>query len=50
MSLAMMKKDGENRIKGNRDVHERKRNVLVMIAHHLVNQGYIDTAACLQRE
>ena len=37
----MMKKDGENRIKGNKDVHERKKNLLIMIAHHLVNQGYI---------
>lgn len=48
--MLMMKKDGENRIKGNRDVHERKRNLLIMIAHHLVNQGYIETASTLQRE
>lgn len=45
-----MKREGENRIKGGNSVQERKRNLLVMIAHHLINQGYIDTASCLQRE
>ena len=48
--MLMMKKEGEARIKGNRDVHERKRNLLVLIAHHLVREGYIDTASCLQRQ
>jgi len=50
MMMSKMKRDGENRIKGNRDVQERKRNLLVMICHHLINQGYVDSAACLQRE
>jgi katanin p60 ATPase-containing subunit A1 len=48
--MMAMKREGENRIKGGRDVVERKRNVLVLIANHLVNQGYIDTACALQRE
>ncbi|CAI2367022.1 unnamed protein product [Moneuplotes crassus] len=50
MSMKMMKRDGENRIKGKRDVQERKRNLYVMICNHLANNGYIDTAACMQRE
>lgn len=48
--MMMMKREGEGRIKGGKDVVERKRNVLVLIAHHLVNQGYIETACSLQRE
>ena len=29
---------------------ERKRNILVIISKHLINNGYIDAATALQRE
>lgn len=46
----MLKKDGDMRVKGQKDKTERKRNLMVMIYRHLINNGFIDTAGCLQRE
>jgi hypothetical protein len=47
MSMMMMKKDGDMRVKGQKDKTERKKNVLVLIYKHLISLGYLDSATCL---
>ena len=41
------KADGESRLQEEKRVAERKRNILVMISRHLINNGYIDAANAL---
>ncbi len=41
------KADGESRLQEEKRAAERKRNILVMISKHLVNNGYIDASTAL---
>jgi len=44
------KAEGESRLQEEKRAAERKRNLLVMISRHLMQNGYIDAATALQRD
>jgi katanin p60 ATPase-containing subunit A1 len=48
--MMKFKAEGESRLQEEKKAAERKRNILVLISRHLINNGYIDAATSLARD